>query len=110
MNECNNVNEIIRVSLKSLTDTVKNQGLAIRDLSKKLSNKPSREEIDNYLKFKPTNEDNEIKIDNDISNEDKEIEEIKDQLLKDSINRYKIHKIKFKYRPYFLKKLEKNEI
>ena len=57
MNECNNVNEIIRVSLKSLTDTVKNQGLAIRDLSKKLSNKPSREEIDNYLKFKPNNED-----------------------------------------------------
>ena len=56
------------------------------------------------------NKDNEIKIDNDISNEDKEIEEIKDQLLKDSINRYKIHKIKFKYRPYFLKKLEKNEI
>jgi hypothetical protein len=51
------VNEIIRVSLKSLTDTVKNQGLAIRDLSKKLSNKPSREEIDNYLKFKPNNED-----------------------------------------------------
>jgi len=57
LNECNNVNEIIRVSLKSLTDTVKNQGLAIRDLSKKLSNKPSREEIDNYLKFKPNNED-----------------------------------------------------
>ena len=57
MNECNNVNEILRVSLKSLTDTVKNQGLAIRDLSKKLSNKPSREEIDNYLKFKPNNED-----------------------------------------------------
>ena len=57
MNECNNVNEIIRVSLKSLTDTVKNQGLAIRDLSKKLSNKPSREEIDNYLKFKPNNEE-----------------------------------------------------
>ena len=51
------MNEIIRVSLKSLTDTVKNQGLAIRDLSKKLSNKPSREEIDNYLKFKPNNED-----------------------------------------------------
>jgi hypothetical protein len=51
------VNEIIRVSLKSLTDTVKNQGLAIRDLSKKLSDKPSREEIDNYLKFKPNNED-----------------------------------------------------
>ena len=57
MTESNNINEIIRISLKSLTDTVKNQGLAIRDLSKKLSNKPSREEIDNYLKFKPNGDE-----------------------------------------------------
>ena len=49
INECGNINEIIRISLKSLTDTVKSQGIAIRDLSKKLSNKPSREELDNYL-------------------------------------------------------------
>ena len=57
MNECSNINEIIRISLKSLTDTVKSQGIAIRDLSKKLSNKPSREELDNYLKFKSNNND-----------------------------------------------------
>ena len=31
--------------------------MAIRDLSKKLSNKPSREEIDNYLKFKPNSDE-----------------------------------------------------
>ena len=36
---------------------VKSQGIAIRDLSKKLSNKPSREELDNYLKFKSNNND-----------------------------------------------------
>ena len=57
INECGNINEIIRISLKSLTDTVKSQGIAIRDLSKKLSNKPSREELDNYLKFKSNNND-----------------------------------------------------
>ena len=57
LNECDNINEIIRISLKSLTDTVKSQGIAIRDLSKKLSNKPSREELDNYLKFKSNNND-----------------------------------------------------
>ena len=68
MNNCNNVNEIIRISLKSLTDTVKNQGMAIRDLSKKLSNKPSREEIDNYLKFKP-NSDEIFQAINNLSHE-----------------------------------------
>ena len=58
MNECSNINEIIRISLKSLTDTVKSQGIAIRELSKKLSNKPSREELDNYLKFKSNDNEN----------------------------------------------------
>ncbi len=57
MNECNDVNEIIRVSLKSLTDTVKSQGMAIRELSKKINNKLSREEIENELKFKINNDD-----------------------------------------------------
>ena len=68
MTESTNINEIIRISLKSLTDTVKNQGLAIRDLSKKLSNKPSREEIDNYLKFKP-NDDEILTAINNLSQE-----------------------------------------
>ena len=37
-----------------------------------------------------------------------EIDDIKDDLLKNSINRFKIHKIKFKYRPKWLKKISKN--
>ena len=68
MNDCNKINEIIRISLKSLTDTVKSQGMAIRDLSKKISNKPSREEIDNYLKFKP-NSDEIFQAINNLSHE-----------------------------------------
>ena len=42
--------------------------MAIRDLSKKLSNKPSREEIDNYLKFKP-NSDEIFQAINNLSQE-----------------------------------------
>ena len=51
------MNEIIRVCIKSLTDTVKNQGIAIRELEKNLRGKPSREEIENSLNFKANNED-----------------------------------------------------
>ena len=68
MNECSNINEIIRISLKSLTDTVKSQGIAIRDLSKKLSNKPSREELDNYLKFNSNDNENILQAINNCIN------------------------------------------
>ena len=81
LSNCNNVNEIIRISLKSLTDTVKNQGMAIRDLSKKLSNKPSREEIDNYLKFKP-NSDEIFKALNNLS------QELEQKINKDELMKY----------------------
>ena len=62
------MNEIIRISLKSLTDTVKSQGMAIRELSKKLSNKPSREELDNYIKFKPNNDEEIFQSINNLRN------------------------------------------
>ena len=68
MNECSNINEIIRISLKSLTDTVKSQGIAIRDLSKKLGNKPSREELDNYLKFNSNDNENILQAINNCIN------------------------------------------
>jgi len=68
LNECSNINEIIRISLKSLTDTVKSQGIAIRDLSKKLSNKPSREELDNYLKFNSNDNENILQAINNCIN------------------------------------------
>ena len=51
------MNEIIRVCIKSLTDTVKNQGIAIRELDKQLRGIPSREEIDNSLNFKANSDD-----------------------------------------------------
>ena len=68
MNECSNINEIISISLKSLTDTVKSQGIAIRDLSKKLGNKPSREELDNYLKFNSNDNENILQAINNCIN------------------------------------------
>ena len=42
------------------------------------------------------------------SNKKDEIDDIKEDLLKNSINRFKIHKIKFKYRPKWLQKISKN--
>jgi len=68
LNECSNINEIISISLKSLTDTVKSQGIAIRDLSKKLGNKPSREELDNYLKFNSNDNENILQAINNCIN------------------------------------------
>ena len=43
--------------IKSLTDTVRQQGLAIRELYKNLRNQPSREEIISSLNNKANNED-----------------------------------------------------
>ena len=58
---------------------------------------------------------NEIKIEKEEENlnieekkekeENDEINEIKDNLINNSINRFKIHKIKFKYRPQWLEKI-----
>ena len=69
-----------------------------KNKKKKKKNKNENKED----KKEENEEDNKIKEDKD------EIEEIKEDLLKNSINRYKIHKIKFKYRPKWLNKITKN--
>ena len=51
-------------------------------------------------------EKNDMNINNKIEeDDDKEIQMIKEDLVKNSINRYKIHKIKFKYKPKFINKI-----
>ena len=51
-------------------------------------------------------EKNDININNKIEeDDDKESQMIKEDLVKNSINRYKIHKIKFKYKPKFINKI-----
>lgn len=52
-------------------------------------------------------EQNEIEVDNNVEEDDTEIQLIKDDLVKNSINRYKIHKIKFKYKPKYINKISK---
>ena len=42
--------------------------MAIRELSKKISNKPSREELDNYIKFKPNNDEEIFQSLNNLRN------------------------------------------
>ena len=54
-------------------------------------------------------EQNENKDDDNFIDDEKDIQMFKDDLIKDSINRFKIHKIKFKYRPKYLKKISKFE-
>ncbi len=55
-----------------------------------------KEEVINQEDIKETEEDNEIR-------------EIKENFLKNSINRYKIYKIKFKYKPEWLETISKYE-
>ena len=54
-------------------------------------------------------EQNENKDDDNFIDDEKDIQIFKDDLIKDSINRFKIHKIKFKYRPKYLKKISNFE-
>ena len=54
-------------------------------------------------------EQNENKDDDNFIDDEKDIQIFKDDLIKDSINRFKIHKIKFKYRPKYLKKISNLE-
>ena len=66
----------------------------------KKKNRRNKTEIRKEIKEETINqEDKKEKEEND------EIKEIKDNIIKNSINRYNIHKIKFKYRPKWLKKI-----
>ena len=71
---------------------------------KKKKNKKKKKKK-NEIKEDKKEENNE---DFGESNKKDEIDNIKQDLLKNSINRFKIHKIKFKYRPKWLQKITKN--
>ena len=71
---------------------------------KKKKNKKKKKKK-NEIKEDKKEENNE---DFGQSNKKDEIDDIKQDLLKNSINRFKIHKIKFKYRPKWLQKISKN--
>ena len=71
---------------------------------KKKKNKKKKKKK-NEMKENKKEENNE---DFGESNKKDEIDDIKQDLLKNSINRFKIHKIKFKYRPKWLQKISKN--
>jgi len=71
---------------------------------KKKKNKKKKKKNKNEIK-----EGKKDEIEDDENTEQKnEIDGIKEDLLKNSINRFKIHKIKFKYRPKWLNKISKN--
>ena len=71
---------------------------------KKKKNKKKKKKNKNEIK-----EGKKDELEDDENTEQKnEIDGIKEDLLKNSINRFKIHKIKFKYRPKWLNKISKN--
>ena len=72
---------------------------------KKKKNKKRKKKNKNEIK-----EDKKEEKEEDIQEKEQndEIDEIKQDLVKNSINRFKIHKIKFKYRPKWLNKISKN--
>ena len=55
LNDWRNVNDIIRITFKSLVETVKNQGYIIKDLAKELKSKVNMKELNPLLNLKADN-------------------------------------------------------
>ena len=72
---------------------------------KKKRNKKRKKKNKNEIKEDKKEEKEE---DNKNINIKDDIKDIKEDLVKNSINRYKIHKIKFKYKPKWINKISKN--
>ena len=91
--------------VKYIVNDDKNEGGG----KKKKKNKKKKKKKNNEMKEDKKEENAEGDKDI-INNKDEiEIEEVKEDLSKNSINRFKIHKIKFKYRPKWIKKIENNK-
>ena len=58
------MNDIIRITFQSLSETVKNQGYIIKDLVKQLKSKVTLNDINPLLNLKANNEDVYHAIDN----------------------------------------------
>ena len=55
LNDWRNINDIVRICIKSLSDTIKNQSYIIKDINKQLKTKYSKNEINNLLNLKANN-------------------------------------------------------
>ena len=91
----NDIDDLVKYIEKD--DKTENTG------KKKKKNKKKKKKNKNEIK-----EDKKEEEDEQNKGQKDEIDDIKDDLLKNSINRFKIHKIKFKYRPKWLNKISKN--
>ena len=52
MTDWRNINDIVRSSIKSLTNIVRNQGIAIKELNKAINSKIDKNDIQNELNSK----------------------------------------------------------
>ena len=82
----------------------------IQNKKKKKNKKKAKKKNKNEIEANKDKDKDEINIDNEDKKETEkndEINEIKQNIINNSINRFKIHKIKFKYRPKWLDKIAK---
>ena len=82
----------------------------IQNKKKKKNKKKAKKKNKNEIEANKDKDKDEINIDNEDkkeTEENDEINEIKQNIINNSINRFKIHKIKFKYRPKWLDKIAK---
>ena len=115
----NNIKNVKKVNLNETAKEIKEPENKkdvpsdIDDLLKYIANDDEKENVQNTNKKKKKKNKKSKKKKNEEENEknideDKEIDSIKEDLIKNSINRFKIHKIKFKYRPEWLEEIKNN--
>ena len=111
--KCLNLNDVAKNTKES--DSKKDVPSDIDDLVKYIANNDDKKDniqSSNTKRKKKKNKKskkkkNEEEEDEKNINEDEEFNNIKEDLIKHSINRFKIHKIKFKYQPEWLEKISK---
>ena len=91
--------------LDDLVKYIVNDDKVEAQIKKKKKNKKRKKKNKNEIK-EEKQEEKETHIKENEKKDEKE--DIKEDFLQNSINRYKIHKIKFKYRPKWLNKISKN--
>ena len=100
-NEKNNIPNDIDDLVKYITNDDKNT----KKKKNRRKNKKNKNQKKNGKEETLNVEDKKEKVKEVEEDEDEELNEVKKDILKNSINRFKIHKIKFKYEPNWLVKL-----
>ena len=91
MTDWRNINDIVRSSIKSLTNIVRNQGIAIKELNKAINNKIDKNDIQNELNSKSDKKEVNEKF-SELKNliNTKSSKDQVNQLLKDKVSKNEV--------------------